>query len=76
MADKGTKLIVIDSLVSFACHDPSNDDGNGIPGGVPKEAPYPLLPNYGVANEMMYNMDIAVCHLLFEIAQLKILRLG
>ncbi|KAF5312469.1 hypothetical protein D9619_003732 [Psilocybe cf. subviscida] len=57
-AQKDTKLILIDNLVSFACRDPTNDNGSGIPGAIPKEAPNPLLANYGIANEMMYNMDL------------------
>ncbi|KAF5312468.1 hypothetical protein D9619_003733 [Psilocybe cf. subviscida] len=54
-----TKLILIDNLVSFACHDPSNDNGTGIPGAIPKEAPDPLLANYGIANEMLYITDLS-----------------
>lgn len=61
VASSDTKLIINDNLVSFACHDPSGDDIKGIPGAVPKEAPKPLLANYGVANEMEYNMDPGVC---------------
>ncbi|KAF5312467.1 hypothetical protein D9619_003730 [Psilocybe cf. subviscida] len=57
-AQVDTKLVLIDNLISFACHDPSDDNGNGIPGAIPKEAPNPLLANYGIANEMMYNMDL------------------
>jgi hypothetical protein len=59
-AQPKTKLILIDSLMPFACHDPSADDGKGIPGAVPKEAPHPLLANYGVANEMAYNGDLTM----------------
>ncbi|KAF5386578.1 hypothetical protein D9615_002146 [Tricholomella constricta] len=44
------------SIVPFACRDPSGDDDRGIPGAVPP----PLLANYGAANEMAYNVDIAV----------------
>lgn len=60
-ASKDTKLILIDSVMPFACHDPSNDDGKGISGAVPKEAPDPLLANYGIANEFVYNADLTVC---------------
>ena len=64
VAQRETKLIIIDNIVPFACHDPSADEGKGIPGAVPKEAPQPLLANYGIANEMGYNYDLAVCQLL------------
>lgn len=60
VAQPNTKLVLIDSLMPFACHDPSADDGQGVPGAVPKEAPAPLLANYGIANEMGYNGDFTV----------------
>ena len=62
-AQHDTKLILIDSIMPFACHDSSADEGKGVPGAVPKEAPPPLLANYGVANEMGYNGDLTVCQL-------------
>lgn len=36
-----------------------------VEGAVYKQAPKPLLPNYGVANEMAYNLDLAVCWVFF-----------
>lgn len=60
VAQDETKLILIDSLMPFACHDPSADHCTDIPGAVAKEAPSPLLANYGVANEMAYNGDLTV----------------
>ncbi|KAG6817102.1 hypothetical protein H0H87_012623 [Tephrocybe sp. NHM501043] len=59
VARRDTKLLLIESLIPFACRDPS--DGAGaldIPGSVPHEAPEPLLANYGAVNEMGYNADI------------------
>ncbi|KAJ3517445.1 hypothetical protein NLJ89_g507 [Agrocybe chaxingu] len=53
-----TKLVMMESVMPFACHDPSADGGRGIPGSVPREAPAPLLANYGAVNEMGYNADI------------------
>lgn len=52
----------MESILSYACHDPSGDDNGSeiIPGTVPKEAPEPLLANYGAANEMGYLVDICV----------------
>ncbi|KAG5221429.1 S-adenosyl-L-methionine-dependent methyltransferase [Salix suchowensis] len=53
-----TKLVLMDSIMPFACHDPSANTKSGIPGGVPREAPAPLLANFGAVNEMGYNADI------------------
>lgn len=50
----------MDSIMPFACHDPSADSGHDIPGAIPREAPAPLLANYGAVNEMGYNADIDV----------------
>jgi len=56
----------MESLMLFACHDPSGDEpGSGIPGAVPHEAPAPLLANYGAVNEMGYNADLAVSDRIF-----------
>ncbi|KAA1478056.1 S-adenosyl-L-methionine-dependent methyltransferase [Dentipellis sp. KUC8613] len=54
-AGPGTRLLVVDSVMPYACHDPATD---GIPGAAPREAPAPLLANYGAVNEMGYNLDI------------------
>ncbi|KNZ82352.1 Sterigmatocystin 8-O-methyltransferase [Termitomyces sp. J132] len=72
-AGKDTKLLVVDSLVPFACHDSSDgDDALGISGSIPKEAPTPLLANYGLVNEMVYAMDIDM--FLFFNAQERTIR--
>ncbi|KAH9484887.1 4-O-methyltransferase 1 [Psilocybe cubensis] len=55
-----TRLIIVDSAIPFACHDPSGDKGKGVIGAVPKEAPEPLLANYGVANELTYAADVTM----------------
>ncbi|KAG6852088.1 hypothetical protein C0991_003244 [Blastosporella zonata] len=56
VARKDTKLLLIESLIPFACEDPNG--AKGIPGSVPNEAPKPLLANFGAVNEMGYNADI------------------
>ena len=61
VAHSDTKLIPIDSIMPFTCHDSSADKVKGVPGAIPKEAPHPLLANYGVANEMGCNGDMTVC---------------
>lgn len=62
-AGSNTKLVLMDSIMPFACHDPSADSKTAIPGAVPHEAPAPLLANFGAVNEMGYNADIDVCTL-------------
>lgn len=61
-ATRSTKLLLLDSIMPFTCHDPSADSTPGIPGAVPHEAPAPLLANFGAVNEMIYNADIDVNH--------------
>ncbi|KAH9484885.1 4-O-methyltransferase 1 [Psilocybe cubensis] len=65
-AQPDTKLILIDSVIPFACHDPSADANTDtenslrIVGISPKEAPMPLLANFGVANELAYVADLTM----------------
>lgn len=64
-ANPDTKLLILDCLIPLACRAPKAE-GDGfasrevVPGSIPRQAPIPLLPNYGVVNEMCYIMDIAV----------------
>lgn len=60
VAGPKTKLLCMESILPYACHDPSADDKNGIPGAVPREAPAPLLANWGAINSMGYHSDIDV----------------
>jgi hypothetical protein len=54
VASPDTRLVVYDAIIAHACHDPNNDD---------MDAPVPLLPNFGVAGEIKYTVDMAVsCH--------------
>ncbi|KAF8626087.1 hypothetical protein AX15_005085 [Amanita polypyramis BW_CC] len=55
-ATPNTKLVLMDSLVPYACHDPRND----ILGAAPKEAPAPLLANWGISNSMTYIVDMCM----------------
>ncbi|KAJ8093236.1 hypothetical protein PM082_020730 [Marasmius tenuissimus] len=57
-ATPDTILLVLESIMPYACHDPSAEDDKAIPGAVPKEAPPPLIANYGAANELGYLSDI------------------
>ncbi|KDR83075.1 hypothetical protein GALMADRAFT_263497 [Galerina marginata CBS 339.88] len=63
-ASKETRLVLMESLMPFACHDSSTDEGGRF-GAVSHMAPAPLLANYGAVKEMAYGADI-VMFLLFN----------
>ncbi|TFK65282.1 O-methyltransferase [Pluteus cervinus] len=50
-----TKLIVVGTVIGYNCR----EHAKGVE-SVYKEAPEPLLPNYGGANDMGYTMDITM----------------
>ena len=52
-----TRLVIVDSLVSYACED---DSLKGIPGAERPIPPKPLLPNKGHAATIAYHADIQV----------------
>ncbi|KAG6843501.1 hypothetical protein H0H87_003732, partial [Tephrocybe sp. NHM501043] len=56
VATPETKLVIVDNIVAYACHDPTIDSGLNPSY---KEAPAPLLPNFGAANVMPYVLDLA-----------------
>ncbi|KAF9263850.1 S-adenosyl-L-methionine-dependent methyltransferase [Marasmius fiardii PR-910] len=56
-AKPDTVLLAIEFILPNACRDPDGVKG-GIPGVVPREAPEPLLANYGLAGGMEYDADI------------------
>ena len=61
-----TKLLVVDNIVAPVCHDPTFEGrSSGVPGALIKDAPPPLLANFGAANEMNYTIDLAVSHINF-----------
>lgn len=53
-----TQLIVVDSILSYACADP--DNVRDIPGAALPQPPAPLLPNRGAASLMQYLLDMQV----------------
>jgi hypothetical protein len=55
-----TRLIVMEVILPYACHDQSADSRTGIPGGTLREALAPLLANWGATNVMVYHADICV----------------
>ncbi|KAG6915441.1 hypothetical protein DXG01_011471 [Tephrocybe rancida] len=54
-ATPDTKLVIVDNIVAYACHDPTMESGLG---SSYKEAPAPLLPNFGAVNVMPYVADL------------------
>ncbi|KAG5341098.1 hypothetical protein C0989_011690 [Termitomyces sp. Mn162] len=52
-----TKLVLADNIVAYACHDPTVQ--SGLNSGH-KEAPAPLLANYGAANGLPYLIDLGM----------------
>ncbi|KAG6876204.1 hypothetical protein C0992_000498, partial [Termitomyces sp. T32_za158] len=60
-ANPETKLVVVDSIIPYACHDPTAE--SGLNSGY-KEAPAPLLTNYGALNVMPYLADMTMMVLI------------
>ncbi|KAJ6455201.1 S-adenosyl-L-methionine-dependent methyltransferase [Mycena sanguinolenta] len=55
-----TTLLLLGSIIPLACHDPGAHGPEAIKGAAPKEAPAPLLTNYGASNDMCYTADFAM----------------
>ena len=55
-----TKLVVLEMIIPYTCHDDAEDIADGIISGVPIKAPNPLLANWGAVNDLAYILDIAV----------------
>ncbi|KAJ7872023.1 S-adenosyl-L-methionine-dependent methyltransferase [Mycena leptocephala] len=60
-ADKSTKLLIIENIVSYACTDTLTKD---IHGAERPPAPAPLLPNFGHSNTIAYYTDLTMMSLL------------
>ncbi|KAL0578134.1 hypothetical protein V5O48_003839, partial [Marasmius crinis-equi] len=58
-AGPNTTLLVLDRILPHACQSPEDDEA--IPGAIPREAPAPLIANYGTANDMVFMIDIIMC---------------
>jgi len=58
-AEPDTKLVVVEHVLQNACSVP---DGEAwmVPGAVPRDAPAPLLANYGIASGISYMNDLGV----------------
>lgn len=58
-----TKLLIIDTLIEYACNsdgDVSKEIKPDIPGYEPQRAPKPLLSNMGYASIASYDLDMVV----------------
>ena len=58
-ATPGTKLVVLEMIMPYACHD-TEEIAGGIASVVAIKAPNPLLANWGAVNELIYMLDMAV----------------
>ena len=58
-ATLGTKLVVLEMIMPYACHD-TDDNANDIASAAAIKAPNPLLANWGAVNELIYMLDMAV----------------
>ncbi|EMD31264.1 hypothetical protein CERSUDRAFT_100608 [Gelatoporia subvermispora B] len=61
-AAPNTQLVLAENIASYACRASSAANGCGLehggPGAAPHEAPEALLPNWGLAHDFVYTMDI------------------
>ncbi|KAJ8508724.1 hypothetical protein ONZ45_g9012 [Pleurotus djamor] len=57
-AKPDTKLLLMDSIIPFACRTPPCDPSTAVPGSLQQYAPEPLLANYGPPNETVYHLDM------------------
>lgn len=55
-----TKLVIVDIIMQYACHDPSSGVQGDDTCPTVREAPTPLLANFGSANDLSYTLDAAV----------------
>ncbi|KAF8351885.1 S-adenosyl-L-methionine-dependent methyltransferase [Amanita rubescens] len=62
-ATPSTKLIIIDVILPYACHE-TEENADGIAGAVSVKAPNPLLANWGTVNDFTYCIDLCMLTLL------------
>ncbi|KIL63447.1 hypothetical protein M378DRAFT_1047277 [Amanita muscaria Koide BX008] len=53
VATPETRLIIIDSILPYACHSSTDQLAS-------QEAPAPLLPNWGIVNSTVYQLDLTM----------------
>ncbi len=54
------KLVLVEIILPYTCHDAADHVDSGITGAVPVKAPSPLLPNWGAASDAAYAIDMIV----------------
>jgi hypothetical protein len=68
-----TKLVVLEMIIPYTCHDDTDDIAGGITSGVPVKAPSPLLANWGAVNDQIYILDMTVCLFLMSLESLVLI---
>ena len=59
-ATPGTKLVVVELIMRYTCHDDTEDIADSTTSTVPIKAPNPLLANWGAVNDNIYMLDMIV----------------
>ena len=59
-ATPDTKLVCVEMILPYACHDTEENSGDGITGLAHVKAQKPLLANWGAVNSFIYQADVAV----------------
>lgn len=59
-ATTDTRLVCVEMILPYACHDTEEDSGDGITGLAHVKAQQPLLANWGAVNSFIYQADVAV----------------
>ena len=59
-ATPNTKLICVEMILPYACHDTEEDSGDGITGLAHVKAHKPLLANWGAVISFIYQADVTV----------------
>ena len=57
------RLVIMDGLLMYACRG-NNDDGGGKESPIMREAPEPLIANWGAGNGIIYKFDVTVSRCL------------
>ncbi|KAM6501362.1 S-adenosyl-L-methionine-dependent methyltransferase [Amanita muscaria] len=59
-----TRLVIVEIVIPYACHDPKDGSTSNIVDSAPQEAPEPLLANWGIVNQTAYSLDMAMLNLV------------
>jgi len=59
-ATPDTKIVCVEMILPYACHDTEEDSCDGITGLAHVKAQKPLLANWGAVNSFIYQADVAL----------------